>query len=76
MVDSDHLACDLNPAGPANISNVTHMPSIKDVVYIDKHPQPSHDQITMPQQIKAHYGQYHTTIYYLRLFSMGQWGSI
>ena len=34
--------------GPDNISSVTHAPAFDDVVYIDKHPQPSHDNVTMP----------------------------
>jgi len=47
---------DLEVFNPANISSVTHMPVVQDVVYIDKHPQPSHDQVTMPQLLQEHHG--------------------
>ena len=41
---------------PANISTVTHMPVMDDLVYIDKHPQPSHDNTTMPSLMSKFYG--------------------
>ena len=41
---------------PANISTVTHMPVLDDLVYIDKHPQPSHDNTTMPSLMTRFYG--------------------
>ena len=47
---------DLEVFDPANISTVTHMPVVDDVVYIDKHPQPSHDQATMPKLLQAYHG--------------------
>jgi len=42
--------------GPANVSQVTHMPAMEDLVYIDKHPQPSHDNVTMPALMAKNYG--------------------
>jgi len=42
--------------GPDNISSVTHAPAFDDVVYIDKHPQPSHDNVTMPALMAKYHG--------------------
>jgi len=41
---------------PGNVTQVTHMPVIEDLVYIDKHPQPSHDNVTMPALMAKNYG--------------------
>lgn len=38
------------------MTNVTHMPVLSNTVYIDKHPQPSHDQITMPGLLHQYHG--------------------
>mmetsp|Transcript_49254 Transcript_49254/g.68426 ORF Transcript_49254/g.68426 Transcript_49254/m.68426 type:complete len:452 (-) Transcript_49254:136-1491(-) len=42
--------------GPMNVTNVTHMPVLSNTVYIDKHPQPSHDQNTMPGLLQKYHG--------------------
>lgn len=47
---------DLEVLGPMNVTNVTHMPVLADTVYIDKHPQPSHDQTTMPGLLQKYHG--------------------
>jgi hypothetical protein len=41
---------------PENITDVTHMPVFEDLVFIDKHPQPSHDNITMPGLMAKYHG--------------------
>lgn len=48
---------DLEVFGPENISSVTHEKAFADVVYIDKHPQPSHDNTTMPGLVTKYYGE-------------------
>lgn len=48
---------DVQVFGPSNISLVTHMPIVDDAVYIDKHPQPSHDQTTMPGLLQQYHGK-------------------
>jgi hypothetical protein len=53
---------DLEVFGAANISTVTHAPEFSDVVYIDKHPQPSHDNVTMPGLMKQYHGSLDASI--------------
>lgn len=48
---------ELSVYGYQNISQVTQMPVVEDVVYIDKHPQPSHDTETMPGFMQKYHGQ-------------------
>eukprot|EP01059_Diplonema_ambulator_P033126 TRINITY_DN6789_c0_g2_i1.p1 TRINITY_DN6789_c0_g2~~TRINITY_DN6789_c0_g2_i1.p1 ORF type:complete len:446 (+),score=146.55 TRINITY_DN6789_c0_g2_i1:45-1382(+) len=43
---------DLHWYGPQNISMITNFTAVNDVVFIDKHPQPSHDHTTMPDLVK------------------------
>eukprot|EP01064_Diplonema_japonicum_P023685 TRINITY_DN34098_c0_g1_i1.p1 TRINITY_DN34098_c0_g1~~TRINITY_DN34098_c0_g1_i1.p1 ORF type:complete len:446 (+),score=113.37 TRINITY_DN34098_c0_g1_i1:42-1379(+) len=43
---------DLHWYGPQNISMITNFSAVQDVVFIDKHPQPSHDHVTMPSLVK------------------------
>ncbi len=47
----------MNAYGPNNISSITQFPELADVVMIDKHPQPSHDNTTMPAVMQQYYGQ-------------------
>eukprot|EP01065_Artemidia_motanka_P046900 TRINITY_DN720_c0_g1_i1.p2 TRINITY_DN720_c0_g1~~TRINITY_DN720_c0_g1_i1.p2 ORF type:complete len:461 (+),score=198.90 TRINITY_DN720_c0_g1_i1:58-1383(+) len=47
---------DLNAYAPNNITEITHFAPLQDLVFIDKHPQPSHDQTTMPALMKKWYG--------------------
>jgi hypothetical protein len=52
-----YRAKDLQVFDAQNISQVTHQEVIENVVYIDKHPQPSHDNHTMPALMKQYYGE-------------------
>ena len=47
---------DLKVYTPGNVTEITHMPVMEDLVYIDKHPQPSHDNVTMPALMARYYG--------------------
>jgi len=49
---------DLQTWGPQNISSITHFAPRDDLVYIDKHPQPSHDNITFPMLVEKFYGNF------------------
>ncbi len=52
-----YRAQDVNAYAPNNISEITHFQTIADVVMVDKHPQPSHDNTTMPAALLSIYGQ-------------------
>ena len=47
---------DLQVLGPENVTNVTGFAAQDDVVFIDKHPQPSHDATTMPDLVSKWHG--------------------
>merc|ERR1712167_254870 len=44
------------------MGNVTNQTVYEDLVYIDKHPQPSHDQDTMPAVMRHFYGSLQGTV--------------
>lgn len=47
---------DMEAYGANNISNITGFAPVEDFVFIDKHPQPSHDPTTMPGLVDQYYG--------------------
>eukprot|EP01060_Flectonema_neradi_P026691 TRINITY_DN358_c5_g1_i1.p1 TRINITY_DN358_c5_g1~~TRINITY_DN358_c5_g1_i1.p1 ORF type:complete len:460 (+),score=74.33 TRINITY_DN358_c5_g1_i1:64-1380(+) len=47
---------DLKWYSPSNITEITHFPTIPEIVYIDKHPQPSHDNHTLPGLVNEYRG--------------------
>jgi hypothetical protein len=47
---------DLQVFGPGNITSITHMPVLSGMTYIDKHPQPSHDNTTLPALMAKYHG--------------------
>lgn len=48
---------DLNAYSPGNISEITGFQPLQDVVMIDKHPQPTHDNHTMPETMAEYHGK-------------------
>jgi hypothetical protein len=48
---------DLTVVSPDNNKDITNQTSLADVVYIDKHPQPSHDNHTLPDLMAKYHGQ-------------------
>jgi len=40
----------------AMLPKITNQTMFKDVEYIDRHPQPSHDHTTLPDLVKRFYG--------------------
>ena len=47
---------DLKWYSPSNITEITHFQPVPEVVFIDKHRQPSHDNYTMPNLVKEYKG--------------------
>jgi len=47
---------DFHAYTPETMPDVTGQPYMKDLVYVDKHPQPSHDLTELPDLLTAHYG--------------------